>query len=244
MPGSDRVGSRCLNIWKTWGTEWPRGARSEFRVGRSTDGQMTLSKVRRAHSGILDLKNQFPQRGTRRRSGCRAGGGRGRTLRGPRGGSLGSRDEFVGIDHGPTELPQGGLETMASLHSPPLYSSKRVMGLPPLPFTTVEDDPYIAPVLKVPAQRLEPIQPAAGDYEEEHVSSRINAGLICHFPGGLCESTLPPSLSFWRWVGSRPAQFSGRGPSPSLRWRTGSRWRPSWRASGLRARRRCGCLPA
>jgi len=38
---------------------------------------------------------------------------------------------------------------MASLHSPPLYSSKRVMGLPTLPFTTVEDDPYIPPVLKV-----------------------------------------------------------------------------------------------
>jgi len=40
---------------------------------------------------------------------------------------------------------------MASLHSTPLYSSKRVVGLPTLPFTTVEDDPYIAPVLKVPA---------------------------------------------------------------------------------------------
>ncbi len=33
---------------------------------------------------------------------------------------------------------------MASLHSPPLYSSKRVMGL-----TAVEDHPYIALVLKV-----------------------------------------------------------------------------------------------
>ena len=40
---------------------------------------------------------------------------------------------------------------MASLHSPPLDSSKCVIGLPPLPFTTVEDDPYIAPVLKVQA---------------------------------------------------------------------------------------------
>jgi len=57
----------------------------------------------------------------------------------------------VSIDHSPTELPQGGLETMASLQSPPLDSSKRVMGLPPLPFTTVQDDPYIAPVLKVQA---------------------------------------------------------------------------------------------
>jgi hypothetical protein len=55
------------------------------------------------------------------------------------------------IDHSPTELPQGGLETMASLHSPPLNCSIRVMGLPPLPFTTVEDDPYIPPVLKVQA---------------------------------------------------------------------------------------------
>jgi hypothetical protein len=30
---------------------------------------------------------------------------------------------------------------MASLQPPPLDSSKCVMGLPPLPFTTVEDDP-------------------------------------------------------------------------------------------------------
>ncbi len=40
---------------------------------------------------------------------------------------------------------------MASLHLPPLYSSNRVMGLSPLPFATVEDHPYIAPVLKVHA---------------------------------------------------------------------------------------------
>jgi hypothetical protein len=40
---------------------------------------------------------------------------------------------------------------MASLGSPPLYCSNRVMGLSPLPFSTVEDDPYIAPVLKVHA---------------------------------------------------------------------------------------------
>ncbi len=39
---------------------------------------------------------------------------------------------------------------MASLCSPPFYPSKRVMGLPTLPFTTVEDHPYIAPVLKLP----------------------------------------------------------------------------------------------
>jgi hypothetical protein len=40
---------------------------------------------------------------------------------------------------------------MASLQSPPLDASKRVMGLPTLPFTTVENHPYIAPLLKVPA---------------------------------------------------------------------------------------------
>ncbi len=43
---------------------------------------------------------------------------------------------------------------MASLHSPPLYSRKRVMGLPTLPSTTVEDDPYIAPAPKLPEQLL------------------------------------------------------------------------------------------
>ncbi len=57
---------------------------------------------------------------------------------------------------------------MASLCSPPLYSSKRVMGLPTLPFTTVEDDPHIAPVLKVAAQFFIPVQTAAGYYEDEH----------------------------------------------------------------------------
>ncbi len=45
------------------------------------------------------------------------------------------------IDHRLTEFTQAGLETMASLPSSPLYSSKRVMGLSTLPFTTVEDDP-------------------------------------------------------------------------------------------------------
>jgi hypothetical protein len=54
------------------------------------------------------------------------------------------------------------------------------LGHSTLPFTTVEDDPYIAPVLKVVAQLLVPVQTAAGDYEEEHVSdsmSRIATGL-------------------------------------------------------------------
>jgi hypothetical protein len=36
------------------------------------------------------------------------------------------------------------------------------MGLSPLPFTTVEDDPYVAPVLKVPA-----VQAAAGDDKDD-----------------------------------------------------------------------------
>jgi hypothetical protein len=40
---------------------------------------------------------------------------------------------------------------MASLHSPPLDSSRCVIGLSPLPFTTVEDDPYVAPVPKMHA---------------------------------------------------------------------------------------------
>jgi len=39
------------------------------------------------------------------------------------------------------------------------------MGLSPLPFTTVEDDPYVAPVLKVPA-----VQAAAGHDKVEHLS--------------------------------------------------------------------------
>ena len=82
---------------------------------------------------------------------------------------LGSRDEFVGLSHGPTELPQGGLETMASLRSPPLYSSKRVMGLPPLPFTTVEDDPYIAPAPKLLEQLLVSVQTGAAYDKDEHV---------------------------------------------------------------------------
>jgi hypothetical protein len=36
------------------------------------------------------------------------------------------------------------------------------MGLSPLPFTTVEDDPYVAPVLKVPA-----VQAAAGHDKDD-----------------------------------------------------------------------------
>jgi hypothetical protein len=38
-----------------------------------------------------------------------------------------------------------------------------------LPFTTVEDDPDIAPVLKVAAQLFVPIQTGAGHDKDEHV---------------------------------------------------------------------------
>ena len=58
---------------------------------------------------------------------------------------------------------------MASLHSPPLYSRKRVMGLPTLPSTTVEDDPYIAPAPKLPEQLLVSVQTGAGHDKDEHV---------------------------------------------------------------------------
>ena len=38
---------------------------------------------------------------------------------------------------------------MASFGPPPLYSNTRVMGLPALPFTPVEDDSYVAPAREV-----------------------------------------------------------------------------------------------
>ncbi len=58
---------------------------------------------------------------------------------------------------------------MASLRSPPLYSSKRVMGLPTLPSATVEDDPYIAPAPKLPEQLLVSVQTGTGHNKDEHV---------------------------------------------------------------------------
>jgi len=58
---------------------------------------------------------------------------------------------------------------MASLRSPPLYSSKRVVGLPTLPSSTVEDDPYIAPAAKLPEQLLVSFQTGAGHDKDEHV---------------------------------------------------------------------------
>ena len=76
---------------------------------------------------------------------------------------------------------------MASLHSPPLDSSKCVIGLAPLPFTTVEDDSDITPVLKVPAQLFVSVQPSTSDYKDEqvpadqvrgHVLSRVGSPII------------------------------------------------------------------
>jgi hypothetical protein len=67
-----------------------------------------------------------------------------------------SRAAFVRIDHRPTELPQVGL-LVTSVRSSLLYSSRQVMGLATFPFTTVQDDPDIMPVLKFPAQLFVPI---------------------------------------------------------------------------------------
>jgi len=49
------------------------------------------------------------------------------------------------------------------------------MGCPSLPFTAVEDDTDIAPVLKVSAQFFVQVQTAAGHYEEEHACVREGA---------------------------------------------------------------------
>jgi hypothetical protein len=47
---------------------------------------------------------------------------------------------------------------MAPVDSPPLDSSKRVMGLPAVSLTTVEDDPNVPPVLQLPTQLLVAVQ--------------------------------------------------------------------------------------
>ena len=57
---------------------------------------------------------------------------------------------------------------MASLHSPPLDSSKRVMGLPAVSFTTVEDDPNVPPVLQLPTQLLVAAQMGTAHDKDEH----------------------------------------------------------------------------
>jgi hypothetical protein len=82
--------------------------------------------------------------------------------------------EFVGIDHGPAEPEVApDIVTMASLGSAPVCSRKRVMRSPTLSFTTIEDDPDIAPVHKVSAQLFVPVRTAAGHYEKEHCQALI-----------------------------------------------------------------------
>jgi hypothetical protein len=76
---------------------------------------------------------------------------------------------------------------MAPLESPPVYTGKRVIGCPTLPFTTVEDDPDVTPVLKVLAQLFVSVQPSTSDYKDEqvpadqvrgHVLSRVGSPII------------------------------------------------------------------
>jgi len=99
---------------------------------------------------------------------------------------------------------------MASLHSPPLYSSKRVMGLPTLPSTTVEDDPYIAPAPKLPEQLLVSVQTGAGHDKDEHVyvpasrrlvashspSSSVNRSPTWSCMGGIVRASPSPDIRF------------------------------------------------
>jgi hypothetical protein len=91
----------------------------------------------------------------------------------------GSRNGIVGVDHAPAQLPHFVLdiEPMASFQSPPVCSRKRSSRCPTLPFTTVEDDPDIAPLLKVTAQLFIPVQTAAGHDEEKHVYTLASRSL-------------------------------------------------------------------
>jgi putative ABC transport system substrate-binding protein len=88
-------------------------------MGNSSDpvGTGFVASLARPGGNVTGLSTMSPELSGKRLELSREGG---RTLQGRRGGSRGSRAEFVRIDHRPTELPQGGLETMASLHSPPL----------------------------------------------------------------------------------------------------------------------------
>jgi hypothetical protein len=80
------------------------------------------------------------------------------------------QEALVRVDHIPAELPKGiAIETLPSLQSPPVHSGKRGLRYSTLAFTTVQDDPYITPVLKFPSQLFVPIQAGAGDYKQEHV---------------------------------------------------------------------------
>lgn len=77
---------------------------------------------------------------------------------------------FVRIDHSPTELQvRRDFETTATAHSPSVHTRKRVRPCPTLPFTTVENDPDIAPVFKLLAQFFVSVQPSTGDCEDQHV---------------------------------------------------------------------------
>ncbi len=82
---------------------------------------------------------------------------------------------------------------MASLHSPPVYSRKRAIRYPTVPFPTVEDDPRIAPAPKLPAQLLVTVQTGAGNDEEKHAydpASRSFEVIGPYSPSGISESAL------------------------------------------------------
>ena len=91
---------------------------------------------------------------------------------------------------------------MASLHSPLVYYGKGLW-CSAVPLTTVEDNTYIAPVLKVSAQLFVPVQTGAGDYEDQHVvvtrdpqtTSSPHALWSPVIFRGMCVEVLSPSLS-------------------------------------------------
>ena len=59
---------------------------------------------------------------------------------------------------------------MATLRSPPLYPGKYLMGLPTVPFTTVQDNLYLGPAPKLPEQLLVFVEMGIGYDNDEHVS--------------------------------------------------------------------------
>jgi hypothetical protein len=80
---------------------------------------------------------------------------------------------------------------MASLYSPLVYSGKGLW-CSALPLTTVEDNTYIAPVLKVSAQLFVPVQTGAGHDKDEQCQAPmgwIMTGLLVYlsyFGGCVC----------------------------------------------------------
>jgi hypothetical protein len=60
---------------------------------------------------------------------------------------------------------------MASLHSPPVYSPKRAIRCPTVPFTTLEDDPHVTRASKLLPQLLVSVQTGAGDDEDQHADA-------------------------------------------------------------------------